>query len=87
VFGRRLTLKAGDRIRTGDVQLGNAAIDDAGSKPDKELRRGAPALARILHADPGLARIAEAWPELPEAIRRAMLALVESAGPGLQDGP
>jgi hypothetical protein len=30
-------------------------------------------------ADPDLARVAEAWPALPEAIRRAVLALVESA--------
>ena len=28
--------------------------------------------------DPALARIIRAWPELPEPIRRAMLALVES---------
>jgi hypothetical protein len=26
--------------------------------------------------------VVDAWPDLPEAIRRAMLALVESAGPG-----
>jgi hypothetical protein len=31
--------------------------------------------------DPDLARILEAWPTLAEPIRRAMLALVESAGP------
>jgi hypothetical protein len=30
--------------------------------------------------DPDLARILQAWPTLPEPIRRAILALVESAG-------
>jgi hypothetical protein len=29
---------------------------------------------------PDLARVVEAWPQLPEPIRRAVLALVESAG-------
>ncbi len=35
-------------------------------------------LARETQIDPDLARVIDAWPELPEAIRRAMLALVES---------
>jgi hypothetical protein len=30
--------------------------------------------------DPGLARVAEAWPGLPDAIRRAVLALIGAAG-------
>jgi hypothetical protein len=30
--------------------------------------------------DPELARVVEAWPDLPEAIRRAVLTLVDSAG-------
>ena len=38
----------------------------------------AQALARESQIDPTLARIVDAWPKLPEAIRRAMLALVES---------
>jgi hypothetical protein len=32
--------------------------------------------------DPDLAHVVKAWPDRPEAIRRAMLALVESAGAG-----
>jgi hypothetical protein len=31
-------------------------------------------------SDPDLARVIDAWPVLPEAIRRAVLALVGSAG-------
>jgi len=30
-------------------------------------------------ADPNLARVVEAWPDLPDAIRRAVLALVATA--------
>jgi hypothetical protein len=36
-------------------------------------------LARDSQAGPALARMVEAWPKLPEAIRKAMLALAESA--------
>jgi len=32
-------------------------------------------------AEPGLVRVVTAWPELPEAIRRAVLALVDTASP------
>jgi hypothetical protein len=35
-------------------------------------------LARESEIDNALARIIDAWPTLPEAIRRAMLALAES---------
>jgi hypothetical protein len=35
-------------------------------------------LARESQIDPALARIVDAWPRLPEAIRRAMLALAEN---------
>ena len=52
---------------------------------DKDLRQEAPALARHLHnmppLDPDLARILDAWPNLPEPIRAAMLAMVASACP------
>jgi hypothetical protein len=35
-------------------------------------------LARDSQFDPALARIVDAWPMLPEAIRKAMLVLAES---------
>jgi hypothetical protein len=34
--------------------------------------------------DPDLSRVAAAWPALPEPIRRAILALVESGRKGAQ---
>jgi hypothetical protein len=37
-------------------------------------------LARESTIDPALAWIVDAWPKLPEAIRKAMLALAESGG-------
>jgi len=82
---RAVDSRAGDGIRTHDVQLGNVARDGQGSKPDKDLRQQAPALTRHLHGkaalDSDLARILDAWPDLPEPIRAAMLAMVASACP------
>ena len=37
-------------------------------------------LARDSQKDPELHRVAEAWPDLPKAIRRAIMALVDGAG-------
>lgn len=36
---------------------------------------------RVREVDPDLARVLDAWPGLPEYIKAAVLALVESAGP------
>ena len=47
----------------------------AASRPE----RLAHSLAREAPIDPDLTRIAAAWPALPEPIRRAVLALVDSA--------
>jgi hypothetical protein len=33
-------------------------------------------------ADPDLARVVAAWPDLPDAIKRAVVALVDSTRPG-----
>jgi hypothetical protein len=41
----------------------------------------APPVAPIRPVDPDLARVLNAWPDLPEPIRRAVLALVETAVP------
>lgn len=81
---RLLDSEAGEGTRTLDVQLGNAAIDDSSSSPIKGLRREGSALTPRLHetADPALARVVAAWPRMPEVIRRAILALVASAGSG-----
>ncbi len=38
------------------------------------------ALVRRLSSDPGLARLVTAWPHLPEHIKAAVLALVETSG-------
>jgi hypothetical protein len=37
---------------------------------------------------PDLARVVSSWPTLPEPIRRAVLALLDAAAPGIaQNGP
>jgi hypothetical protein len=75
--------RAGDRIRTGDVQLGNAASANSTHNQDNELQRQAPALAvrlrTVAETDTDLARLIEAWPALPPHIRAAVLALVGAA--------
>ena len=49
--------------------------------PPAPLARLAPEAGQPAPLDPDLARVVAAWPGLPEAIRRAMLALVEVAMP------
>jgi hypothetical protein len=57
------------------VQEGNVLQDKSyGNSADGVAPGVAPNLV-----DPDLAQIVEAWPDLPETIRRAMLALVGSA--------
>jgi hypothetical protein len=76
-------VRAGDGIRTHDVQLGNAAVvshlDEAvlgvTSEDGKLLAVSLPARP----ADAELARVVEAWPDLPPHIRAAVLALVGTA--------
>jgi hypothetical protein len=51
-----------------------------GESEQQDATTAAPALAQTLaremQIDPDLARVVSAWPDLPEAIRRAVLALV-----------
>jgi hypothetical protein len=85
----------GDRIRTGDVQIHSQQPDARNLLPDntsgdvasrfahgfaqsgQNLSHG-PTTAAL--ADPDLTRIFSIWPTLPPPIRRAILALIESAG-------
>ena len=52
----------------------------AGARPESDLP-GDPNPPAEPHppADPELARVVEAWPALPEALRRAVVALVEAS--------
>jgi hypothetical protein len=59
-------------IRTGQENPAKGGVSDIGGA-ESGARTGQLALI-----GPGLARIAEAWPRLPEAIRKAMLLLAES---------
>jgi hypothetical protein len=59
-----------EEIRTPREIPGKTALPEPGG-----AKSGAPA------ADPDLTRILDAWPTLPEPIRRAILALIETAVP------
>jgi hypothetical protein len=59
----------------------NARVSSAEERSSCDDRSVAcPALVQPASApaDPDLARILEAWPELPAPIRRAMLAMIET---------
>ncbi len=76
----RITEPAG--ARTQDLRINLPHGDDAKMQADKDLQPGGLFACRPAcweEADPDLARVVAAWPELPEALRRAVLALVESA--------
>jgi hypothetical protein len=56
---------------------------NAETLPKQDISEDAAAVVALrvaqLSADPNLARVVAAWPDLPDAIRRAVLALVGSA--------
>ena len=73
--------KAGDRIRTDDVQLGKLQTHD--TTPDPVcIYTHAPSKVnhKVNHCesdDPYLAALIAAWPRLPADLRRGLAALVE----------
>ena len=67
-------LKAADRIRTGDLRFTKAAEKTQNDCRSNELRSN-PEIGAT--PDPQLEAVIAAWPTLPAAIRRAMLALIE----------
>ena len=82
-------MKAGDGIRTHDVQLGKLETQrisgDSGktyktspatpaSNPDNPAQNQA--------QDPDLAAIVKVWPTLPSATRQAIVAVAKAAGGG-----
>jgi len=80
--------RVGDRTRTGDIQIHSLTIaglncnssNTSDNPPGKVAPQLAPKSADLPKTDPELQRVMAAWPELPDAIKRAILALVETAG-------
>jgi hypothetical protein len=75
--------KGPSRIRTGDGGFAirnyegeNTANQGISEAPPADV---APGVAPNSPPDPNLARVVEAWPDLPDAIRGAVLALIDSA--------
>ena len=67
------------------VQLSKLAVADPGQPPPPATPSAdtTPRPDRALtKPDPDLARVVAAWPALPEPLRRAVLALVDSQPPG-----
>ncbi|HEY7154486.1 MAG TPA: hypothetical protein VH575_11050 [Gemmataceae bacterium] len=81
----------GEGTRTPDIQSHSLTATernplDANISGEPSARL-APVLAPGTPA-PDLARVVSSWPTLPEPIRRAVLALLDAAAPGIaQNGP
>ena len=79
--------KAGDRIRTDDVQLGKLVPPPSKSSETKDIREApstgspkeSPKLQEIVLSDADLVAVIEAWPELPTAVKAGILAMVDAA--------
>ena len=74
---RGKTNKAGDGTRTHNSQLGRLANMPQKARKSSDSENCAPTGAP---SDPDFAKVAAAWPTLPDAIRRAIMALVATAG-------
>ena len=81
--------KAGDRIRTGDVQLGKLAThsvtSDGAHACESEAATTSSTASKTDESPPSdadLRRIVEAWPMLSDALRAGIVAIVRSAGEG-----
>jgi hypothetical protein len=65
--------------------LQNRGDDAVSSKSHKNLRKPPVTVAahgqRAASDDPDLAAVAEAWPDLPEAIKAGIVAMVKAASP------
>ena len=73
--------KATCETRTRDLSFTKAPLDIHKADSDKDLESwsdGQSVPESVLATDPDLIRIAEAWPDLPEPIRAAILTLIAS---------
>ncbi len=77
----RFSSRAGDGARTHDSLVGNVETEDANVNPANDLRSLRASVAQWLPNDPDFARLAAAWPDLPEPIRRAVLAIIDATKP------
>ncbi len=76
----------GEGTRTPDIQIHSLTADRRKDLQDTTSGGGGgpvahqlPGVAPEAPADPDLARVVAAWPDLPPAIRAAVLALVNAA--------
>ncbi len=76
--------RVADGIRTRDIQIHNLDTDPPNHGQDTDLRQPSRAVAHLLPTDtcqkyPDLAAVIEAWPNLPEALKAGIVAMVKAA--------
>jgi len=69
------------RINLPHGQSRNPLPANTSGDPSGPLAPQLAPVQKVYSADPDLARVVAAWPALPEAIRRAVLALVGASTP------
>ena len=78
-------LRVGEGTRTPDIQIHSLNTTERNPLPaitsDDSARAGDRALTKAPETDPDLARVMYAWPDLPSPIRKAVLSLIDAAGP------
>ena len=82
--GSRNVGRVADGIRTRDIQIHNLDTAPLNRGQDNDLRQPSRSVAHLLptdtcKTDPDLAAIVVAWPELPEAIKAGIVAMVKAA--------
>ena len=76
-------LKAGERIRTADIHVGNVSThppNDSESQIIGDYEKGVPETDPCCVHDEALDQLNKNWASLPEHIKLAILALVRAGG-------
>ena len=75
---------AGDRIRTGGVQLGKLVARpisaDTGMVYDSDSGRVSLGVSNVAQNDPDLQRVVGTWALLPAAVRAGIIAMIDAVG-------
>ncbi len=77
-------MNTGEATRTPDLRIMRPPLDSVNGHDGKDLRQAGPPVADHLpndtcKTDLDLAAVVDAWPDLPEALKAGILAMVKAA--------